>query len=563
MLFASFDFVLFFVPVLLAYWLLAKRPMLRWFMLLCASYFFYCASAKPPTGPWPTPWYYVGLIVASTLMDYGVGRLIAAAKTRFARNLALSISLVGNLGMLAYFKYVGFFLEVTSEVLHLFGIPIRVPSLHLALPIGISFYTFQSLSYTIDVWRGRVEAERNLLRFATYVAFFPQLVAGPIVRPSEFLPQLRAAARVDMEDVNFAIFRISKGLIKKVVLGDLIAANFTDLIFASPTRYSSLEYLLALYAFTLQIYADFSGYSDMAIGVARLLGVRLPENFDRPYQSHDVGEFWRRWHMTLSSWLRDYVFYPLGGSRGSHARTYFNLWLTMFLVGIWHGASWNFVIYGNLHALALLYSRFNRFQAERGEKIYAVMMLAASLLLSLAAVGLSLALDQSLDAALLLGMFTFGVAVLNGLLPPATQGRWWAVIHVALTFQFTVLSRIFFRADSLEDAGQMTSQLLHWDSLGVREGLFRMQGLYDWLFDRADALGGWADPLLWAAHYGLLGVIVLGLGYHFVPSRWSERVGQSLIRWMPAPALAVALAGGMFLISRMLEGPRANIYFSF
>ncbi|MEY2932266.1 MAG: hypothetical protein RL033_3015, partial [Pseudomonadota bacterium] len=401
MLFASFDFVLFFVPVLLAYWLLAKRPMLRWFMLLCASYFFYCASAKPPTGPWPTPWYYVGLIVASTLMDYGVGRLIAAAKTRLSRNLALSISLVGNLGMLAYFKYVGFFLEVTSEVLHLFGMPIRVPGLHLALPIGISFYTFQSLSYTIDVWRGRVEAERNLLRFATYVAFFPQLVAGPIVRPSEFLPQLRAAARVDMEDVNFAIFRISKGLIKKVVLGDLIAANFTDLVFASPTRYSSLENLLALYAFTLQIYADFSGYSDMAIGVARLLGIRLPENFDRPYQSHDVGEFWRRWHMTLSSWLRDYVFYPLGGSRGSHARTYFNLWLTMFLVGIWHGASWNFVIYGNLHALALLYSRFNRFQSERGEKIYAVMMLAASLLLSLAAVGLSLALDQSLDAALL------------------------------------------------------------------------------------------------------------------------------------------------------------------
>jgi alginate O-acetyltransferase complex protein AlgI len=395
------------------------------------------------------------------------------------------------------------------------------------------------------------------------VAFFPQLVAGPIVRPSEFLPQLRAAARVDMEDVNFAIFRISKGLIKKVVLGDLIAANFTDLVFASPTRYSSLENLLALYAFTLQIYADFSGYSDMAIGVARLLGIRLPENFDRPYQSHDVGEFWRRWHMTLSSWLRDYVFYPLGGSRGSHARTYFNLWLTMFLVGIWHGASWNFVIYGNLHALALLYSRFNRFQSERGEKIYAVMMLAASLLLSLAAVGLSLALDQSLDAALLLGMFTFGVAVLNGLLPPATQGRWWAVLHVALTFQFTVLSRIFFRADSLEEAGQITSQLLHWDSLGVREGLFRMQGLYDWLFDRADSLGDWADPLLWAAHYGLLGVIVLGLGYHFVPSRWSERVGQSLIRWMPAPALAVALAGGMFLISRMLEGPRANIYFSF
>jgi alginate O-acetyltransferase complex protein AlgI len=563
MLFASFDFVLFFVPVLLGYWLLAKRPVLRWLLLLGASYFFYCASAKPPSGPWPTPWYYVGLIVASTLMDYGVGRLISASTRPLHRNLSLSISLVGNLGMLGYFKYAGFFLEVVSEVTHLWGVPIRVPSLHLALPIGISFYTFQSLSYTIDVWRGRIQAERSLLRFATYVAFFPQLVAGPIVRPSEFLPQLRASARVDLEDVNLALFRIGKGLVKKVLLGDLIAANFTDLVFATPSRYSSLENLLALYAFTLQIYADFSGYSDMAIGVARLLGIKLPENFDRPYQSHDVGEFWRRWHMTLSNWLRDYVFFPLGGSRGSHARTYFNLWLTMFLVGIWHGASWNFVIYGNLHAMALLYSRFNRFQAERGEKIYALMMLAASLLLAGFSVVLALGLGLSLDAAVLLGMLTFAVAVLNGLLPPATQGRAWAFVHVLLTFQFTVLSRIFFRADSLDEAGQIIGQLLHWDSLGVREGLFRMQGLYDWLFERADALGDLADPLLWSAHYGLLAVIVLGLGYHFLPARWSERLGQSLTRWMPAPALALALAGGMFLISRMLEGPRANIYFSF
>src|SRR3954466_9683081 len=221
MLFASFDFVLFFVPVLLAYWLLAKRPVLRWLWLLGASNFFYCASAKPPSGPWPTPWYYVGLIVASTLMDYCVGRFIAASKTRAQRNLALSISLVGNLGMLGYFKYAAFLLEVTSEVAHLWGVPLRVPSLHLALPIGISFYTFQSLSYTIDVWRGRIEAERSLLRFAVYVAYFPQLVAGPIVRASEFLPQVRAALRVDIEDVNFAIFRITKGLFKKVVLGDL------------------------------------------------------------------------------------------------------------------------------------------------------------------------------------------------------------------------------------------------------------------------------------------------------------------------------------------------------
>jgi len=563
MLFASFDFVLFFVPVLLAYWLLARRPVVRWLWLLGASYFFYCASAKPASGPWPTPWYFVGLIVASTLMDYAAARVMAASSRALVRNLALSVSLAGNLGMLGYFKYASFLLEVTSEVAHLWGVPIRLPSLHLALPIGISFYTFQSMSYTIDVWRGRIHAERSLLRFAVYVAFFPQLVAGPIVRPAEFLPQLRAPARVDIDDVNFAIYRIGKGLFKKVVLGDLIAANFTDLVFATPTRYSSLENVIALYAFTLQIYADFSGYSDMAIGVARLLGFRLPENFDRPYQSRDVGEFWRRWHMTLSNWLRDYVFYPLGGSRGSHARTYFNLWLTMFLVGIWHGASWNFVIYGNLHAMALLYSRFNRFQAPRGEKIYAVMMVAASLLLSASAVGLGLGLDLSLDVALLLGMLTFVVAVLNGLLPQASEGRGWSFVHVLLTFQFTVLSRIFFRADSLEQAGQVAGQILRWDSLGVRDGLFRMQGLHEWLTENSASLGGLASPALLVAHWGLLIVIVVGLGYHFLPARYSERLGQNLTRWLPAPALALALAGGMFLISRLLEGPRANIYFSF
>jgi alginate O-acetyltransferase complex protein AlgI len=563
MLFASFDFLLFFLPFLFAYWMCARRPVLRFALLLGASYFFYCASAKPATGAWPTPWYYVGLIVASTIMDYCVARCIAATSRRAYRNLWLGVSLAGNLGMLGYFKYTGFLLEVAGELAHLFGLPVQVPSLHLALPIGISFYTFQSLSYTIDVWRKRIEAERNFLRFAVYVAFFPQLVAGPIVRATEFLPQLRSALRVELEDVNFAIFRIGKGLFKKVVLGDLLASNFTDIVFASPTHYSSLENLLALYAFTLQIYADFSGYSDMAIGVARLLGVRLPENFDRPYQSHDVGEFWRRWHITLSTWLRDYVFFPLGGSRVSQTRTYFNLWLTMVLVGIWHGASWNFVIYGNLHALALLYSRFNRFQSPRGEKIYALMMLGASLVLSAGGVALGMALGVGLDAALLLGMATFGVAVLNGLLPPATQGRGWAFVHVVLTFQFTVLSRVFFRADSFGQAGQMVGQILHWDFLGVREGLFQMQGLHAWLLQNATYFGDLADSMLGMAHWGFLILMGLGLGYHFIPARWSDALGESLTRWLPAPAIGVGLAGGMLVISRLLEGPRANIYFSF
>jgi hypothetical protein len=267
--------------------------------------------------------------------------------------------------------------------------------------------------------------------------------------------------------------------------------------------------------------------------------------------------------MTLSTWLRDYVFFPLGGSRGSPARTYFNLWLTMLLVGIWHGASWNFVIYGNLHAAALVYSRFNRLQAQRGETIYGIMALGAALVLAAAAVGLGLALELSLDAAFLLGALTFVVAVVNSLLPVATQGAGWSLFHLVLTFQFTVLSRVFFRADSFEQAGQMTARLLTWDSLGVREALFRMQGLHHWVTDHRNTLGALAEPLLAFSQWGLLVVIVLGLGYHFLPARLSESVGHRLTRWLPAPALGVALAGSMLLISRLLDGPRANIYFSF
>ena len=521
------------------------------------------STSGPPTGGWPTPWYFVGLIVASTIVDYLVALGISASRQRFWRNAALGVSLVGNLGMLGYFKYSGFLVEVARDAAHLVGVDLMLPTLRVALPIGISFYTFQSLSYTIDVWRGRIQAERSLLRFAVYVAFFPQLVAGPIVRASEFLPQVRAALRVDVEDVNFAIFRITKGLFKKVVLGDLIAANFTDLVFATPTQYSSLENLIALYAFTLQIYADFSGYSDMAIGVARLLGFRLPENFDRPYQSKDVGEFWRRWHMTLSTWLRDYVFFPLGGSRGSSARTYFNLWLTMVLVGIWHGASWNFVIYGNLHAAALVYSRFNRLQAQRGEMMYGLMAVGASLVLAVCAGLLGLGLGLPLDTALVLGAVAFVIAVFNGILPVASEGTGWSLIHLLLTFQFTVLSRVFFRADSLVEAGQMTAKLVTWDFLGVRDGLFRLQGLHGWATANATALGDLADPLLVFSQWGLLILIVAGLGYHFLPARWSEGIGQRITRWLPAPALGVALACSMLLISRLLDGPRANIYFSF
>ncbi len=564
MLFASLDFLLFFLPVLFVYWMLSAQPRLRWLFVLLASYFFYCASSKPAGAQLPTPWYFVGLLIISTLVDYVAALVIDGARHKASvRWAALMASLLTNLGLLGYFKYTGFVVEVSNDVAVWVGSEAILPAMQTALPIGISFYTFQSLSYTIDVWRGRLTPERNLLRFSVFVAFFPQLVAGPIVRASDFLPQLRRRLRVDTEDVNFAVYRIGKGLLKKVVLGDFIAAYFSDIVFAAPTQHSSLENLLALYAFTLQIYADFSGYSDIAIGVARLLGFRLPENFDRPYQAQDIGEFWRRWHITLSTWLRDYLFFPLGGSRGTEGRTYINLWLTMFLVGMWHGASWNFVIYSNLQAAAMVYSRFIRLRsARRGLGVGAdtVLVGIGALVLCLglfyAVLGVPLA-NAALGAAV-----CGSIALLNCALP-RTGSRGWGVVHVVLLFHFTTLSRVFFRADNLEVARGMVGKLLVWDGLGVRDGMFRMQGLHEWLAGHAALLGGAATPLQALAHHGILVLLVAGIGYHFAPADWVERLGARVVRALPASALGVGLAAIALLISQLLSGPRANIYFAF
>jgi alginate O-acetyltransferase complex protein AlgI len=465
-----------------------------------------------------------------------------------------------NLGLLGYFKYTGFLLDVARELTSLLHIEAALPTMHVALPIGISFYTFQSLSYTIDVWRGRLEPERNFLRFSVFISFFPQLVAGPIVRAADFLPQLRKRLRVSVEDVDFAALRISKGLLKKVLLGDYIAANFTDLVFSSPEQYSSLENLLALYAFTLQIYADFSGYSDIAIGIARLLGFRLSENFDRPYQAQHIGDFWRRWHMTLSTWLRDYLFYPLGGSRGSPARTYFNLWLTMFLVGMWHGASFNFVVYGNLQAGAMLYNRFvrTRQRASGLAPLLAVCALVGVLVGGMLYVALGIALGTSLAV----GALSAAIALLNAWLPDGSKSPSWAAVHVLLMFHFTTLSRVFFRADNLQIAGQMTSKLLAWDGLGVREGLFRMHSLHEWL-TAATGLGPLQAPLLWAAQWGVLLLVASGIAQHWAPARLTEGTLGPLFRRLPAPAIGLLLASVCLLLSQLLAGPRPNIYFSF
>lgn len=558
MLFASFDFLLFFLPVLAGYWSLSRYPRARLVWTLVASYFFYMAGARPVGGGLPTKWYFVGLLIISTLLDFVAGLQIERfTKVDWRRHAWLALSLAGNLGLLAYFKYTNFALEVMEDVAGAFGSTWARPVISVMLPVGISFYTFQSLSYTIDVWRGRLTAEHSLLRFAVYVAFFPQLVAGPIVRANEFLPQFSARLTLDADAVDFAVNRIVRGLFKKIVFADFIAAYFTDVVFSAPNEYSSLENLLALYAFTLQIYADFSGYSDIAIGVARLLGFRLPENFDRPYQSTSVGEFWRRWHITLSTWLRDYLFYPLGGSRGTEGRTYFNLGVTMFLVGMWHGASWNFVVYSLLQATAMVFNRFVRLHA--GGPLRPISYCVAGVFLMGLVFGVW-PLQLELAAALGVAVGAGVIALVVLAIPEPTRNHWWMVVHVALTFHFTTLSRIFFRADNLEQARAMAGQLVHWDGLGVREGLFRMQGLHEWAQTRTGLV---ADVAREFAAAGILWVLCAGLLYHWLPRAPLERALQVVFRRSPAPILGLLVAGVAWLGLSLLSGPRANIYFAF
>ncbi|MFL1484682.1 MBOAT family O-acyltransferase [Marinobacter sp. LN3S78] len=309
-----------------------------------ASYVFY--------GAWY--WEYSFLILSSTLVDYFVGIRMADEARKGHRKMLLAFSLIFNLGLLSIFKYFNFFSEVGVDALSVFGFQVDAIRHEFLLPVGISFYTFQTLSYTIDVYRGNIKPERSFLKFAVFVSFFPQLVAGPIVRASDFLPQLHKKIKIDSAMVNAGLFLIFCGLVKKILIADSLALLAIDDIFENPEAFSSLDLLIALYAYALQIYCDFSGYSDIAIGVALMLGFRLPINFNRPYLAKDPSEFWTRWHISLSTWLRDYLYISLGGNRRGPLITKRNLFITMLLGGLWHGASMNFILWGAFHGLILM-----------------------------------------------------------------------------------------------------------------------------------------------------------------------------------------------------------------
>src|SRR5690606_7016435 len=344
MLFNSLDFALFLPVVFVLYWFVFARSLDRQnLLLLLASYVFY--------GWWD--WRFLSLIALSTLVDYGVGMRLGKTSAPAKRKALLWVSIGANIGLLGFFKYYNFFVDSWVEAWASLGVTMQAATLHIILPVGISFYTFQTLSYTLDVYRNKIPPTRNLMQFAAFVSFFPQLVAGPIERAANLLPQFQRTRTFDSAFALSGVYLVVWGLFKKVVVADT-CAFFVSAIFEAPEGYNSATLFLGAVLFAFQIYGDLSGYSDIAIGTARLFGFRLMTNFAFPYFSRDIAEFWRRWHISLSTWFRDYLYIPMGGSRGSRWLQLRNVFVVFLVSGFWHGANWTFMVWGGLHALLFL-----------------------------------------------------------------------------------------------------------------------------------------------------------------------------------------------------------------
>lgn len=347
MLFNSFEFFIFFVVVLILYFLLNHRWQNR--MLLVASYVFY--------GFWD--WRFLFLMAISTITDFFVARKIEFSEDRCKRKLLLLLSIVVNLSILGFFKYCNFFVENFIDLMGLLGVHLNAKTFNIILPMGISFYTFQTMSYTIDVYRRKMQSTDHFFDFALFVSFFPQLVAGPIERASRLLPQVLNPRKVTLDDFYQGSFLVFWGLFLKVFIADNMA-KIVDPVFLNHSNFGGQEILMSIYAFAFQIFCDFAGYSNIARGTARMMGFHLIINFNLPYFATNPSDFWRRWHISLSSWLRDYLYIPLGGNRLGTVNTYRNLFLTMLLGGLWHGASWTFVVWGAYHGLLLVLYRISQ-----------------------------------------------------------------------------------------------------------------------------------------------------------------------------------------------------------
>ncbi len=465
MWFNSWEFLYFLPAVLLVYYILNHRTQNLW--LLTASYFFY--------GWWD--WRFLSLILASTLVDYFVGQFIQGANEEKKRRAGLYASLLMNLGALVIFKYFNFFIDSFVLLGQQFGMNFDTPTMRLLPPVGISFYTFQTLSYTIDIYRRRQKAVDNFVDFALYVTYFPQLVAGPIERAATLLPQIQQKRRVTPAQFQDGVLLILIGLFKKIAIADA-AAPFVEAAFSNPAGQSSLLLLKGLYLFSLQIYCDFSGYSSIARGASKLMGIELSENFQTPYLATNITDFWRRWHISLSRWLRDYLYISLGGNRCGKRKTLRNLLLTMLIGGLWHGANWAFVVWGGLHGVYL--ATHKKICELRGEQKKPVRN------------------------------FIFYCR---------------QTIAAMMTFHLVALTWIFFRAPDFDIAWIFLNGLLHWQggfplsSLKLPLLLVALLLPLEWLQSRHfDALAITRMPVsLRAAYYLVMIIAIILLGGNDVP----------------------------------------------
>jgi len=554
MLFPTFTFAIFFLVVFVGSWLLMPRQGLWKPFILLASVVFY--------GWWD--WRFVFLLAFSAVANQLFAKAIERAAAAAARKWLLAATVAVNLGVLGWFKYYGFFITSVANTLHAFHLNADLPLLRIVLPVGISFLTFRVLSYGIDVYRGKLRTS-SMMDFAVYVAFFPYTLAGPIARAGEFLPQLAGPRDPRTIDTSRAFFLIFGGLVKKMLLADYLATHIVNGVFTTPGSYTSLETLVGIVAYSVQIYCDFSAYSDIAIGVSLLLGFELPDNFDAPYTAVSVQDFWRRWHMTLSRWLRDYLYIPLGGNRKGQTRTYVNLFLTLVLGGLWHGAGWTFVFWGALYGGALVVehrridvrkARFKRRQrapaptgaeadtgdfgiagantgdlglADTGDFGFAAPAPAGATVDG--APMLSAAAGRAAARASAARASASGPAAGSQLdLRPWGGGVWPRVG----TFAFVTFAWVFFRSVSFGAALSVFGQLFrHWGSVGA------------------------------AVTPAVLLVIVVGIGIQYVPRSFMERAeaGFSVLN----PLLqGLALAVGFMLLDVLgPAGPASFLYFKF
>lgn len=517
LLFTQFYFWAFFAIVFAIFSLLRNKILLRNAYLFFVSLFFY----------YKTSGLFVLMLVFTVLYGYFIARRIDRLKSRGWRKFYMILGVVLNLSVLAYFKYAYFFTDVYNSLFHCNVEVVNYLARwtnefigrdyfdcsKILLPVGISFFTFQNISYIVDVYKNRIHHVGNILDFGFYLTFFPQLVSGPIVRAEQFIPQIHKKYFLSRKQFGIAVFWILNGLLKKIILSDYIAVNFVNRVFTNPLFFTGFENLMSLFVYSLQVYADFSGYTDMATGMAMLMGFYLPKNFDSPYKSANPGEFWKRWHISLSSWLKDYLYIPLGGNRKGNVRTGINIMITMLLGGLWHGASWNFAIWGGLNGIGILIYKRWRFITD-GTKTMATLLLFAIMLM----------LDYLYDLPLFrIGIVWSGVIFVGTFIETiycvfvgdrhsnhiGKVASWLSKAwNVFLTFIFISFTRLFFRSSS--NLSPAEESVHAWRT--AKEMVSMVGG--QWHFEQI--------PQILYAHRFVFILFVTGMIIHWLPERWKR-----------------------------------------